>query len=412
MGAARGEFSSRFGFLMAASGSAVGLGNIWGFPTNAASNGGAAFLFIYLFLAFTLAYPALMAELIIGRHTRANAVSALQKIASGPRTAALGKAVGFAGIVTVSLILCFYAIVSGWMLAWLLDAFAVMSGAQEFSSWLRTDGVSRNAVFAIVFMALTVFVISAGVRDGIEKWASRLMPALIVILALLIVYVMTLDGAMDGCASLWRGSLLRRKEHEMQQGIQVLIERMDSHPEEFFGDLAFRWAEIMQDIAKHGPEFLEEDDLMMLNKKVKEVRRKEFNAKVLDEIASAERLTVAQEKFAKAGKVQMNPYQAPVKQSGGPVKNWWVQQEAKGLLNKAFDEAYHDYNTMTITSGANGTSNLDWASEHADRVTIDRIRKQNAMLEMELAAVKQEQADKDARAQAYKKRKNQGWFKK
>lgn len=198
----------------------------------------------------------------------------------------------------------------------------------------------------------------------------------------------------------------------MQQGIQVLIERMDSHPEEFFGDLAFRWAEIMQDIAKHGPEFLEEDDLMMLNKKVKEVRRKEFNAKVLDEIASAERLTVAQEKFAKAGKVQINPYQAPVKQSGGPVKNWWVQQEAKGLLNKAFDEAYHDYNTMTITSGANGTSNLDWASEHADRVTIDRIRKQNAMLEMELAAVKQEQADKDARAQAYKKRKNQGWFKK
>ena len=65
----RGEFSSRFGFLMAASGSAVGLGNIWGFPTNAASNGGAAFLFTYLLLALVLAYPALMAELIIGRHS-------------------------------------------------------------------------------------------------------------------------------------------------------------------------------------------------------------------------------------------------------------------------------------------------------------------------------------------------------
>lgn len=200
----------------------------------------------------------------------------------------------------------------------------------------------------------------------------------------------------------------------MQQGIKVLIERMDSHPEEFFGDLAYRWADVMQDIAKHGPEFLEEDDLMMLNKKVKEVRRKELNAKILDEIANAERLNHAQEKFAKAGKMpQMAGYsQAPVKQSGTPIKNWWIQQEAKGLLNKAFDEAYHDYNTMTITGGANGTNNLDWASEHADRVTIDRIRKQNAMLEMELAAVKQEQADKDARAQAYKKRKNQGWFKK
>ena len=74
MAVIRGEFSSRFGFVMAASGSAVGLGNIWGFPTQAASNGGAAFLLVYLILAFTLAYPALMAELIIGRHAHANAV--------------------------------------------------------------------------------------------------------------------------------------------------------------------------------------------------------------------------------------------------------------------------------------------------------------------------------------------------
>ncbi len=80
MAAARGEFSSRFGFIMAAAGSAVGLGNIWGFPTQAASNGGAAFLLVYLLLAFILAYPALMAELIIGRHTHANAVRALQQI--------------------------------------------------------------------------------------------------------------------------------------------------------------------------------------------------------------------------------------------------------------------------------------------------------------------------------------------
>ena len=192
----------------------------------------------------------------------------------------------------------------------------------------------------------------------------------------------------------------------MQQGIQVLIERMESHPEEFFGDLAFRWADVMQDIAKHGPEFLEEDDLMMLNKKVKEVRRKELTAKILDEIANGERLNVAQEKFAKAGKAQSAYGQAPVKQSGAPVKNWWMQ-EGKSALDKAFDQAYHDYNTMTLSPNQ---SNLDWASEHADRVTIDRIRKQNAMLEMELAAVKQAEADRQAKAQAYKKRKNQGWW--
>ncbi len=198
MSAPRGEFSSRFGFLMAASGSAVGLGNIWGFPTNAASNGGAAFLFMYLLMAFTLAYPALMAELIIGRHARSNAVGALKQLATGPMTAKLGSIVGFAGIVTVSLILSFYAIVSGWMLAWLLNSFTTVAGMDATSTWLTTDGETRNAIFAVIFMILTVYVISAGVRDGIEKWASRLMPALIVILFLLILYVLTLEGAMDG----------------------------------------------------------------------------------------------------------------------------------------------------------------------------------------------------------------------
>ena len=117
MATSRGEFTSRFGFLMAASGSAVGLGNIWGFPTNAASNGGAAFLFVYLILVFALAYPALMAELIIGRHARANAVTALRSISSGYKSRMLALIVGFAGIITVSFILSFYAIVSGWMLA-------------------------------------------------------------------------------------------------------------------------------------------------------------------------------------------------------------------------------------------------------------------------------------------------------
>jgi hypothetical protein len=174
----------------------------------------------------------------------------------------------------------------------------------------------------------------------------------------------------------------------MQQGIKVLIERMDSNPEEFFGDLAFRWAEIMQDIAKHGPEFLEEDDLMMLNKKVKEVRRKEFNAKVLDEIASSERLNVAQEKFSKAGKVTLGQYAKP-NQVGSPIKAWWSATDA---LNKSFEEAYHDYSRDTLILASGG--NIEWASERADVATINRIRMQNHMLEMELATVKQAQAEK------------------
>ncbi|MEC8472544.1 MAG: sodium-dependent transporter, partial [Pseudomonadota bacterium] len=198
MAAPRGEFTSRFGFLMAASGSAVGLGNIWGFPTNAASNGGAAFLFTYLILAFSLAYPALMAELIIGRYARANAVTALRTISSGNKTRLLALLVGFIGIVTVSFILSFYGIVSGWMIAFFFDPVARLLGASQLSAWLTNDAVMRNSLFVVLFMLLTIYIISAGVKEGIEKWASRLMPSLIVILLLLIVYVLTLPGAMDG----------------------------------------------------------------------------------------------------------------------------------------------------------------------------------------------------------------------
>jgi len=91
MAGSRGQFSSRIGFILAAAGSAVGLGNIWGFPTQAASNGGAAFLFVYLILAFTLAYPALMAELIIGRHAHANAATALRQISPSAIWSKLGR---------------------------------------------------------------------------------------------------------------------------------------------------------------------------------------------------------------------------------------------------------------------------------------------------------------------------------
>jgi len=198
MASPRGEFSSRFGFLMAAAGSAVGLGNIWGFPTNAASNGGAAFLFAYLVLAFALAYPALMAELIIGRYARANGVTALRTIATGPKSKLFGSVVGGLGIVTVSFILSFYAIVSGWMLAFLLQPIADAAGLDALSEWLAVDGILRNSIFVIGFMLLTVFIISAGVKEGIEKWATRLMPSLVLILVFLIGYVFTLPGAMDG----------------------------------------------------------------------------------------------------------------------------------------------------------------------------------------------------------------------
>ncbi|TQF71607.1 sodium-dependent transporter [Pseudoalteromonas luteoviolacea] len=198
MSSIRGEFSSRFGFIMAAAGSAVGLGNIWGFPTQTASNGGAAFVLVYLVLAFCLAYPALMAELIIGRHGQANAVASLQKLANNQFQKRFAFIVGFGGIVCAGLILSFYAIVAGWMFSATLEPISVIAGTEQATTWLSEQSLSRDLLFTAIFIILTVSIISKGVENGIEKWSKRLMPALLFILFALIAYVLTQDGAMTG----------------------------------------------------------------------------------------------------------------------------------------------------------------------------------------------------------------------
>ncbi|RZD22343.1 sodium-dependent transporter [Pseudoalteromonas sp. MEBiC 03485] len=198
MSASRGEFSSRFGFIMAAAGSAVGLGNIWGFPTQTASNGGAAFLVAYLVLAFCLAYPALMAELVIGRHGQANAVTSLRKVTNQAWQKKFAFVVGFGGIICAGLILSFYAIVAGWMLSATLEPVAQLASQEQASTWLSEQSLSRNLIFTAGFIILTVSIISKGVENGIEKWSKRLMPALLGILFMLIIYVMTQEGAMEG----------------------------------------------------------------------------------------------------------------------------------------------------------------------------------------------------------------------
>lgn len=198
MASARGEFSSRLGFVMAAAGSAVGLGNIWGFPTQAASNGGAAFLVVYLILAFTLAYPALMAELIIGRHAHANAVTALRLVSNNGPQRLIGGTTGIVGFIVASLILSFYAIVAGWMMAFCFAALASLVGGDALADWLRAFGLERNLLGMLLFVGLTVAIIAKGVQDGIERWSSRLMPMLLLTLFALVLYVLTLEGATEG----------------------------------------------------------------------------------------------------------------------------------------------------------------------------------------------------------------------
>ena len=200
MSSQRGEFGSRFGFIMAAAGSAVGLGNIWGFPTQAASNGGAAFVVVYLLLAFLLAYPVLMAELTLGRHAHGNMITALAKVSRNGTQRGLGTLVGIVGIFTASLILSFYAIVSGWMIGFGLAYPLNALGATDASTWLSEFSFNRNLLLMLAFMVLTMTVVAGGVEKGIERWSKRLMPALIVTLVALALYVLTLDGAAEGLA--------------------------------------------------------------------------------------------------------------------------------------------------------------------------------------------------------------------
>ncbi len=181
---------------MAAAGSAVGLGNVWGFPTKAASNGGAAFLVIYLVMVFLLAFPMLVAELTIGRHGQSNPVASLRRIWTGNRVGA--TVFGLIAMVTASLLLSFYSIIAGWLIGFSAAPSLELLGMSSVADWLTSFGDARNVVLAVIFSLLTIYVVKNGVADGIEKWSTRLMPMLFVLFAVMILYIFTQDGAMDG----------------------------------------------------------------------------------------------------------------------------------------------------------------------------------------------------------------------
>ncbi|WP_103880186.1 sodium-dependent transporter [Vibrio hangzhouensis] len=192
----RGQFTSRFGFLMAAAGSAVGLGNVWGFPTQTASNGGAAFLLIYLLMMALLAFPMLVAELTIGRYGQSNPIASLRKIWVKNRL--LATILGSTAMLTASMILSFYAILAGWLIGFALAPVLALVGLDSIANWLTTFGTGRNVLLTVCFMMMTVFVVRRGVSDGIEKWSSRLMPVLFVLFLILIAYIFTQEGATLG----------------------------------------------------------------------------------------------------------------------------------------------------------------------------------------------------------------------
>jgi NSS family neurotransmitter:Na+ symporter len=141
-----------------------------------------------------------MAELTLGRHAHGNMITALAKVSRNGTQRGLGTVIGIVGIFTASLILSFYAIVSGWMIGFGLAYPLNALGASDASTWLSEFSFNRNLLLMLIFMVLTMAVVTGGVEKGIERWSKRLMPALIVTLIALSLYVLTLDGAAEGLA--------------------------------------------------------------------------------------------------------------------------------------------------------------------------------------------------------------------
>ncbi|WP_286296066.1 sodium-dependent transporter [Vibrio apostichopi] len=194
----REHFSSRLGFILAAAGAAVGLGNIWGFPTQVASNGGGAFLLVYLIMIFVVAFPMLVVEMAIGRHGQANPVDSMRSLTSNPLGKKVGEFVGWIGLSVPSAVLAFYSIVGGWLICFLFGAVADLIGLESIADWFKGFSVERNVFGTVLFYVLTILIVQGGVKQGIEKWSTRLMPALFILFGLLFVYIMTQAGAIEG----------------------------------------------------------------------------------------------------------------------------------------------------------------------------------------------------------------------
>lgn len=192
----RSNFSGGLGFVFAAAGSAVGLGNIWRFPYLAAQYGGGIFILVYLILAVTFGFAMLTAEIAIGRKTKLSPVLAYKK---------LNSKFGFLGVlaVIVPIIICpYYCVIGGWVTKY-VTVYAQGLVTQAAGDNYFSDFISNPwspLIFFLIFMGISVCVILLGVKNGIEKISKFLMPMLIILTIGISVYALTLPGALDGVA--------------------------------------------------------------------------------------------------------------------------------------------------------------------------------------------------------------------
>ena len=189
-------FASGIGFILAAAGSAVGLGNLWGFPYKTGANGGAAFVFVYIICVLLMGSTVLVAEMYLGRRSQANPVTAYKKA---------NKGLGFVGILVIFipfLIICYYSVLGGWTFKFAVNSFQPIlqatNGADGFFGAF-TSNAFEPIFYTLVFLLIAGVIIMAGVKNGIEEASKILMPTLFILLVAIAVYCLFLgDGVLKG----------------------------------------------------------------------------------------------------------------------------------------------------------------------------------------------------------------------
>ncbi|MGY3715503.1 sodium-dependent transporter [Sutcliffiella cohnii] len=193
------HWKTKIGFIWAAAGSAIGLGAIWKFPYVAGTGGGGAFLLVFLLFTLFLGLPLLVGEFVIGRKAQSDAVSTYTKLAPNSKWNVIGKL----GVFTSFLLLSFYSVVGGWIILYIIEVFAGGLNGLSQAEYGPLFGQVISKPFwtllgQLLFMFITILVVSQGVQKGIEKASKIMMPALLVLFIVIVFRSLSLDGALEG----------------------------------------------------------------------------------------------------------------------------------------------------------------------------------------------------------------------
>jgi NSS family neurotransmitter:Na+ symporter len=223
-----GQWSSRWAFILAATGSAVGLGNIWRFPYLTGENGGGVFVMVYLFCVLLVGLPILMAEVMLGRRGRQSPINTMKALANDENKSQVWQIIGWMGMLIGFLILSFYSVIAGWTLAYIIrTASGVFVGADPavvastFSELISDP--ERLLAWHTIFMMMVIIVVARGVKSGLEQAVRYLMPTLFLLLLVMVGYAMTTEKFMEGLRYLF------------VVDFEVIAQKIEDG--EFFGDI-------------------------------------------------------------------------------------------------------------------------------------------------------------------------------